>query len=111
MGLQQGFTNNVRLYKKQMEMSLTEFSEMLDISRTSAQDYIKGKGNPTLATVEHFAEKLNVDPVRLLSDDGSLDKNEKLMLMFKNLEPVLNLPPEKRQIFIEHFLEIMKLFD
>lgn len=111
MRMQQNFTNAVRIYKQQMNLTLTEFSNMLEISRSAAQEYLKGKGNPTLATVEHFAEKLKTDPLSLVSGGISPGQYEKLQLLFELSDALVSLAPEDRRRFAGLLNEIMLLFD
>ena len=65
MGLQENIAVNMRAIMERQQKSLTEFSEELGISRNALYDYIRCKGNPSIATVEHIAEKLEVDPAAL----------------------------------------------
>ncbi len=67
MNLRENFAVNMKTIFERSNHSLTEFAEELSISRSSLQDILKGKSNPTLATVELIAEKLGVDPLSLLS--------------------------------------------
>ena len=52
--------------KAERGVSVTEFSEQLEISRSSLQSLLSCKGNPRIDTVEHIAQKLQIDPIVLL---------------------------------------------
>lgn len=67
MNLRENFAVNMKTIFERSNHSLTEFADELSISRSSLQDILKGKSNPTLATVELIAEKLDVNPLSLLS--------------------------------------------
>jgi len=109
VGLQQNFSNSIYMYKKRMGLSLNEFTNMMEFSRSATQDYLNGKGNPTLSTVEHFAEKLHTDPLVLISGDFTLGQLENILLLFEAFQAIIKLSPEKRLQFAEKFLELVQL--
>ena len=61
MEIRKNLSAIIRIRMKESGKSLTEFSEELEISRSTLQDYLAGKGNPNVATIEHLAKKLNMD--------------------------------------------------
>ncbi len=67
MALQKNLAGSLASIRAEQKKSLSEFAEELSISRSSLQDILKGKGNPTLSTVELMAEQLEMDPLLLLS--------------------------------------------
>ena len=73
MNLRENFAVNMKTIFERSNHSLTEFADELSISRSSLQDILKGKSNPTLATVELIAEKLDVNPLSLFSLTQLLD--------------------------------------
>lgn len=60
MGISDNMSNNLKKHRKKLGMSLSEFADWLCISRSSLQEYSKGAGNPTVATIEHLAGKLGL---------------------------------------------------
>lgn len=67
MGLRQNLASALNAIKIAQGLSLTEFAEELEISRSHLQVYLKGEGNPTMNTIEHIAERLHVNPITLIS--------------------------------------------
>ena len=53
--------------RKARGLSITEFAEELNISRSTLQSILLCNGNPRTDTIEHIAEKLQIDPVSLLA--------------------------------------------
>lgn len=48
-------------------LSISQFSTLLGISRSSLQAILNGTGNPRSDTIEHIADRLNLDYRTLLS--------------------------------------------
>ena len=67
MALRKNLADSMAAIRTERKKSLSEFAEELSISRSSLQDILKGKSNPTLSTVELIAKQLEVDPLLLLS--------------------------------------------
>ena len=57
----------LREIKEERGLSVVEFSEQLDISRSALQAILTCKGNPRTDTIEHIARKLGINPVYLLT--------------------------------------------
>lgn len=91
-------------------MSITEFSEELDISRTALSDYVKAKGNPSVTTVEHIAKKLGIRPEALIA--SSFEKKQwEITLMLMDIIPAVSQLPEDRRIrFAELVLDMIRLW-
>ena len=93
-----------RCSKKQK--TLTEFFEELGISRNALYNC---KGNPSIATVEHIAEKLEVDPAALMGL-FELDRQEAAFWLLDTIKEVAALTEEKRRRFTELFAEMVALW-
>ena len=79
MEIQENMAAVIHALKEKRGQSLTELSEDLEISRSALQEYLAGNGNPTLATVEHLAERLGIPSVALVS--GTLPSGQFDVLM------------------------------
>lgn len=55
--------------KLKRSLSLTDFAKELGISRSSLQEYIHGRGDPRLSTVESLAQRLEINPAALISGE------------------------------------------
>lgn len=86
--------NALRISRRQ---SITEFSEELGISRSSMQELLKGNGNPRMDTVEHIAQRLQIEPAALLSCSFSQGQMETLLLLLQSLDVFSALSEEKRK--------------
>ena len=111
MTIQQNMAAVMQMLKEQRNVSLTEFSDSLEISRSTLQEYITGNGNPSMSMVEHIANKLDVDPLLLIAGVDDPPKAELVMLLFQTTKEVVALPDGKRQLFAELFEKIVSLWD
>lgn len=105
MKLRENFTDNMKLIFERSSYSLAEFADELSISRSALQDILKGSSNPTLSTVDLIAEKLDIDPISLLSvSETQMPAADSLTQL---LDWILDLPGEERPLAakaIETFL-------
>lgn len=111
MGLQENMAAFIREIMRRNGKTLTEFSEELGISRNSLYAYCTGGGNPTMTTLEHMAERLNVNPASLILGVFDLEQGRIANLLLDTVQSVSELPEEKRLRFAELFLEIIRLWD
>lgn len=111
MSLQENLAAAMRTIMEQKQKSLTEFSVELDISRNALYDYLRGKGNPSIATLEHIADKLNVMPAFLMLGLFEQDEREVVLVLLNTIQKLSELPPEKRLKFAELFLEMVALWN
>ena len=66
MSLQENMAASIRAIMKNRHKSLSEFSAELGISRNALYNYLRGRGNPSIATLEHMAKNLGVSPAALM---------------------------------------------
>lgn len=111
MGIQQNMADVIRLLKQERGKSLMEFAEELEISRSTLQEYLTGRGNPSLEMVEHLARKLSVDPVVLLTGMFEPSQQKILFLLLDTIREIALLPEEKRLRFAELLLEMIRLWE
>lgn len=110
MGLQENMAEYIRKVMSREKKSFSEFSEELGISRNSLYGYSTGAGNPTLATLDQIARKMDVSPAVILGL-SALDQKEALQLILSAIQDVKELTEEKRLRFAELFLEMVELWD
>ena len=96
MTIQKNLSNMMRAIRESRNVSITQFSEELGISRSSLQDLLNGKSNPRIDTVEHIAESLAINPLTLLSAAYSEEQLETAILLLETIEAISRLPTEKR---------------
>ena len=108
MSLNEGLAATIRTVMKQKRMTLTEFSEELGISRAALHDYIRAKGNPSAATIEHIARQMGVSTAALFA--GTEEQREIVLLLLDTIQEIAELPEEKRLQMAEHFLAMVKLW-
>ena len=111
MNLNENLALAMRAIMKARHMSLTEFAKELDVSRAALHDYIKARGNPSAATIEHIAQKLDVSPASLMTGLVDLDHQEIVLMLLDTLQGVAELPEDKRIQMAEHFLAMVKLWN
>lgn len=111
MGIQENMSKSIRSLKEVQHKSLVELSEELEISRSTLQKYLDGHGNPSLKMVEHLAEKLNVNPIFLLTEMFEPTQQEIVLLLLDTIKELAVLPQPKRVLFAKLFLEIIHLWE
>ena len=111
MGIQQNMADTIRMIMTLREKTLEEFAEDLEISRSTLQEYIKARGNPTALMIEHLAKKLDIDPAVLMTGLLDLDRREIVLLLLNAIQAVSELPEVKRIRFAELFLEMVHLWN
>lgn len=110
MGLQKNWSESLKMLKKLRGASYTEMSEDAEMSRSTIQDYLKGKGNPTLSSIDHIAEKLGVDPVLLVAGTPNPERAYMTWLLMETLKEFTKLPKEDRRLGAELFYRLLSLF-
>lgn len=110
MGLQENLSAVMRAVMERQGKSLAEFSEELGISRNALYDYLRGRGNPSVSTLEHIAQRLEIDPTALLGL-SALDQREISFLLLDTIQEVAELPEERRLRFAELFVEMVGLWN
>lgn len=110
MEMQENMAEMIRLIMEKRKMSLQEFSQELEISRSMLQAYLKGEGNPSLKTVVHLGEKMGVEPAILLTGMAGLERTDIAELLLDTLGGVAELSGEKKRRMAELFLEIIQLW-
>ena len=108
MGLMDNMAKFMQKRKKETKQSITEFSEELDVSRSTMQVYLKGRGNPTLEMVELMAAKMGVSPELLLSGETASSQARQLL---ETVKTIADLPADKKAEFTEHFLQLVELLE
>ena len=111
MGIQENMADIIKLIKQNRGKSTADFSEELEISPSTLQEYLKARGNPTIKMIEGLSEKLGIDPIALMSGKLEPEQYEIAQLMLDTIQAVSVLPPPKRVRFAELFLEQMQLWE
>lgn len=110
MGLKENMAAFIREAMEREQKSLSEFSEELDIGRNSLYAYSRGEGNPTIATLEHIADKLKISPELLVLGVFDTSEGEPDLLLLHTVKGVAELSQEKRQRFAQLFTEMVDLW-
>lgn len=103
----------LQAFYEKSDQSKAEFSASLEISRTSMNDYLSGVGNPRLETVQHLADKLNVEPSVLLFG-MSIDNQtqaDALLSFIKGTQLLSALTAQERQEFAMLALRMLELLN
>lgn len=111
MEVSENIASVMRMLMEKRGKSLTEFSEELEISRSTLQEYLSGKGNPSAAMLEHIAKKLGVSAAFLISGALGDEPFEILQYMLSGLRMMEKLSPEKLKQFTKLLLEMISLWD
>jgi transcriptional regulator with XRE-family HTH domain len=68
--LQRVVGRNLRAYRQARGLSQEAFAEVVGVHRTYMGGLERGERNLTLKSVERIAERIDVDPLTLMSEDG-----------------------------------------
>ena len=93
MAICEALAKQLNKIRKDRGLTVTEFSCVLDISRSSLQSILSCKANPRSDTIEHIAGNLQIDPIALLSDPSEVrqphvsteDTNQQLMEILRTI--------------------------
>ena len=81
MSMCENLARKLRKIKEERGLSVVEFSEELEISRSALQSILTCKGNPRTDTIEHIAQKLNINPVLLLMSPSDFEPENRIIEM------------------------------
>lgn len=87
------FAKNLEFIRKIKDMSLYEFSQELDIPKSTLKYVIK-EGNTSLETAVHIAESMDISIDALLRNDLDVEKHDVLMKVLKDMEWFSQKSPE-----------------
>jgi transcriptional regulator with XRE-family HTH domain len=68
--LQRALGRNLRAYRRAQGLSQEAFADVLEVHRTYMGGIERGERNLTLKSVERIAERLDLDPLVLLDEQG-----------------------------------------
>lgn len=111
MGMRENMSEMMRMLKRYSKKSVEEFSTDLDIASSTLQEYLNGRGNPTVSMIEHIAEKLGVDPIALVSGKLEPEQSQIVFLLLDTIQAISDLPQPRRLKFAELFLELVHLWE
>jgi len=101
----------MRAFMTERNKSAAEFSEELEISRSTLQDYLRGEGNPSMSMLEHLGRKLEVEPLLLVTGVFRANQLQTVRMMFQMVKAVSDLSENKRKQFAQLFMQMVDLWD
>ena len=110
MVIQENISAVMRALKQQRGVSSAVFSEELEISRSTLQEYLNGTGNPRVDTIEHLAGRLGIDPVVLVSGVFCPSQLQVALLLLHTLDVTARLEPTKQQRMGELLVEMLSFW-
>lgn len=108
MSINQNVARTMQRIKQERHVSIEIFADELGITKSAAQIYLKGEGNPRADTLELLAEGCGVSMTELVSDP--LPGWEQAETMVRAARMLSTLPPEKRELCVGHILAIAAVF-
>ena len=99
---------SVKAARQELELSNEEMARCSGISRTTLTGILRGEGNPRLSTVERIAEKLGLEPVRLLCFAHNDEERVFLEQTLEMVDKAGDLSPDKRERFMELFRALVQ---
>lgn len=111
MSMIENMAQTMRLYMEQRNKSTAAFSDELEIARSTLRQYIEGTGNPSLSTVEHIAQKLDVDPVMLICGNWEPQGTSTAVRVLQTTMAVAELSAEDRQCLFDCFEKVVSFLE
>ena len=108
MSINQNLARTMQRVKQDRRVSVEIFADELGITKSAAQIYLKGKGNPRADTLELLAKGCGLSITELVSDP--LPGGEQAETMVGAARLLGGLPPEKREECVEHLLAMAAIF-
>ena len=99
---------SVKATRKAIVLNNEEMARCSGISRTTLTGILRGEGNTRLSTVERIAEKLGLDPVRLLCFAHNDEERVFLEQTLEMVDKTGALSPDKRERFMELFRALVQ---
>lgn len=87
---------------------MTEFSEELDVPKSTLQDVLKD-GSTSLHTAAHIAERLQIPLSTLTGEAIPAENLSPLASLLGSLEWFSALPGETQRVVASHILAILKI--
>ena len=109
MVLQKNLSVIMNVIRTSRNLSITEFSEELELSRSYTQELLNGRGNPRIDTIEHIASHLRISPLDLLGCPYSEDQMEIFLLLFILARRISTLSSAKQTEFLTLFQQLLSL--
>ena len=102
------FAKNLEAIRKIKNANLTEFSEELDIPKSTLQDILKD-GNTSLHTALHIAKHLDVPLSTLTGETAPAENPDSLTVLLRYFEWFSLLPREDQKAVTAHIRAIMEV--
>ena len=96
----------VKAKQRELGLSNVEMARRTGISRATLTGILQGEGNLRLSTAERIAEKLGLDPVRLLCFAHNDEERVFLEQTLEMVDKTGALSPEKRERFVKFFRKL-----
>ena len=109
MEIQKNMAMVIRAIKDASGKSMSEFSAELEISRSALQDYLAGKGNPCVDTINHIADKLGVDTAFLVSGEFNRNQVEVLIKLLDMMQFLTKYSRPQRLRIAEVLVDLLDL--
>lgn len=92
-------------------LSITAFAQELEIGRSTLEELLNGTANPTLDTLQHIADKLQIDPLALFSISGTKAQALLFQILVQMIDNTIPLSKEHQEEFAMHVQGILALLE
>ena len=107
--LQKNLSVMMNVIRRSRNLSITQFSEELGLSRSYTQALLNGRGNPRMDTIEHIASRLQINPLRLLCCSYSEEQLEIFLRLLLLIRRISALSSAKQTEFLVLFQKLLSL--
>ena len=107
--LQKNLSVMMNVIRRSRNLSSTQFSEELGLSRSYTQALLNGRGNPRMDTIEHIASRLQISPLLLLCCSYSEEQLEIFLLLLILIRRFSALSSAKQTEFLVLFQKLLSL--
>ena len=109
MVLQKNLSVMMNVIRRSRNLSITQFSEELGLSRSYTQALLNGRGNPRMDTIEHIASRLQISLLLLLCCSYSEEQLEIFLLLLLLIRRISALSSAKQTEFLVLFQKLLSL--
>ena len=107
MSINKNLAKTIQRYKLDRDLSISELAEELGVARSILESYLNGTGNPRADTLELLSEKSGIPLSEFVS--GPPSGLEQAHIAVCAAREFASLPPERRELCISHFIELLHL--
>ena len=109
MKIRENIAAILKLEKEARHMTLTEFAEFLQISRSQLQALMNQTANPRIGTIEHLADRLGISVEALIGTTFTGKLSAAITVILGIIKLPEYLPEPNRTVLTKLLIKFMRL--